>query len=474
MLKRRCLPAAGGARFLLKEAPFLNKTGRRPRALLSSQALIALGFMLIILVETLLLMLPASSQSGQWTDPLTALFTAASAVCVTGLVVVDTASHWSLFGRIVLLVGIQIGGLGVMTILSLFPLLLGRRIGLRQRTVLQESVASLHIGGIVRLVRRAMIGTFAIEALGALLLSLRFVPMLGPVRGIGYSVFHAVSAFCNAGFDLMGTVSGPFSSLELFRADPLVNFAVIALILVGGLGFFVWDDLVTCRFRFSKLQLHSRVVLLASAALVLIPAGLFFLFEPRSSMVGMSTGERLLASLFSAVTPRTAGFDTVPTGDLSGAGSLLTILLMLTGGNPGSTAGGAKTTTMLLVALLAVSLLRQEEDVHLLGRRIEQDVIRRACAIVVVYLALATGATLAICAMQPELALRDVLIEVFSAVNTVGMSTGITRVLNPLSRLVIILLMYAGRLGSLTFAILLTHKTQSARVQYPTGRLLVG
>ena len=452
----------------------MKQTGQRPRAPLSAQALIALGFLLIILVVTLLLMLPASSKSGQWTDPLTALFTATSAVCVTGLVVVDTASHWSLFGQAELLVGIQIGGLGVMTILSLFPLLLGRRIGLRQRTVLQESVASLHLGGIVRLVRRAMIGTAAVELLGALLLSLRFVPMFGPVRGIGYSVFHSVSAFCNAGFDLMGTVSGPFSSLELFRADPLVNFVVIALILVGGLGFFVWDDLVTCRFRFSKIQLHSRVVLLSSAVLVLLPTGLFFLFEPRSSMVGMSTGERLLASLFGAVTPRTAGFDTVPTGDLSGAGSLLTILLMLTGGNPGSTAGGAKTTTMLLVTLLAVSLLRHEENVHLFGRRIEQDVIRRACAIVVVYMALATGATLVICAMQPELALRDVLIEVFSAVNTVGMSTGITRVLSPFSRLVIILLMYAGRLGSLTFALLLTHRTQSAKVQYPTGRLLVG
>ena len=452
----------------------MKQTGHRPRAPLSAQALIALGFLLIILIVTLLLMLPASSQSGQWTDPLTALFTATSAVCVTGLVVVDTASTWSLFGQAVLLVGIQIGGLGVMTILSLFPLLLGKRIGLRQRTVLQESVASLHIGGIVRLVRRAMIGTAAVELLGALLLSLRFVPMLGPVRGIGYSVFHSISAFCNAGFDLMGTVSGPFSSLEMFRSDPLVNFVVIALILVGGLGFFVWNDLVTCRFRLSKLQLHSRVVLLASVVLVLVPTGLFFLFEPRGSMVGMSTGERLLASLFSAVTPRTAGFDTVPTGDLSGAGSLLTILLMLTGGNPGSTAGGAKTTTMLLVTLLAVSLLRQEENVHLFGRRIEQDVIRRACAIVVVYMTLATGATLVICAMQPELALRDVLIEVFSAVNTVGMSTGITRVLSPLSRLVIILLMYAGRLGSLTFAILLTHRAQSAKVQYPTGRLLVG
>ena len=447
---------------------------RKPRAPLSSSALIALGFLLIILAVTLLLMLPVSSKARTWTDPLTALFTATSAVCVTGLVVVDTASHWSLFGHAVLLLGIQIGGLGVMTILSLFPLLLGHRIGLRQRTVLQESVASLHLGGIVRLVRRAMLGTVLIEGIGAVLLCFRFVPLLGWVRGVGYAVFHAVSAFCNAGFDLMGTITGPYSSLESFVGDPLVNVTVMLLILLGGLGFFVWDDLVTCRFRFKKLQLHSRVVLLLSAGLILVPSLLFFVFEARSSMAGLSTGERVWASLFSAVTPRTAGFDTVPTGDLSGAGSLLTMLLMLTGGNPGSTAGGAKTTTMLLIVLLALSLLNREDDVHLLGRRIEHDVMRRASAILIVYLTMATAATLTICGLQPELALRDVLIEVFSAVNTVGMSTGITRALSPASRLVIILLMYAGRLGSLTFAILLTHRAQPAKVQYPTGRLLVG
>ena len=447
---------------------------RKPRAPLSSSALIALGFLLIILALTLVLMLPASSQSGTWTDPLTALFTATSAVCVTGLVVVDTASHWSLFGRVMLLLGIQIGGLGVMTILSLFPLLLGQRIGLRQRTVLQESVASLHLGGIVRLVRRAMLGTVLIEAIGAALLCFRFVPMLGPLRGVGYAVFHSISAFCNAGFDLMGTITGPYSSLESFVGDPLVNVTAMLLILLGGFGFFVWDDLITCRFRWKKLQLHTRVVCLLGIGLILVPAVLFFFFEAHSSMAGLSVRERVLASLFSSVTPRTAGFDTVPTSDLSGAGSLLTMLLMLTGGNPGSTAGGAKTTTMLLIVMLALSLLNREDDVHLLGRRIETDVMRRASAILVVYLSLAMAATLIICGLQPELALRDVLIEVFSAVNTVGMSTGITRVLSPASRLVIILLMYAGRLGSLTFAILLTHKSQPARIQYPTGRLLVG
>lgn len=446
----------------------------KDRAPMSAQAIIALGFFLIILFVTLMLMLPVSSQSGQPTDALTALFTAASAVCVTGLVVVDTATHWSLFGKLVILLGIQVGGLGVMTILALISMMLGKRIGLRQRTLLQESVASLHIGGVVRLIRRAMLGTVIIEALGAVLLSLRFVPMLGLWRGIWYGVFHSVSAFCNAGFDLMGVVSGPYTSLESFVSDPLVNIVIMALITLGGLGFFIWDDLIQCRFHWKKLQLHTRVVILLGLGLLIVPAALFYVFEAGASMSQMDTGTRVLASLFSAVTPRTAGFDTVPTGELSSAGSLMTIILMLTGGNPGSTAGGAKTTTMLLVVLLAASILRKEDEVHILGRRMDNEVMRRACSIVVVYVTLGLVSTLVICGVQPELSMQDVLVEVFSAVDTVGMTAGITRALEPISRFVIILLMYAGRLGSLTFAILIARHAVPARVQYPTDKVIVG
>jgi len=449
-----------------------RKTVRRmPR---SAQGVIALGFAVLILLVAALLMLPVSSSAGTWTDLPTALFTATSAVCVTGLVVVDTATHWSLFGRCVLLSGIQIGGLGVMTVMALAAMMLGRRIGLRQRTLLVESVSALHLGGIVRLVRRALLGTLIIEITGALLLSLRFVPMLGLWRGLGYAIFHSVSAFCNAGFDLMGTISGPYSSLESFVSDPLVNLTVMALILLGGLGFFVWDDLIECRFRFSRLQLHSRTVLLLFLPVLLLPALLFFAFEQSASMAGMDMGTRVLASLFSAVTPRTAGFDTVPTGTLSPAGSLLTLLLMLTGGNPGSTAGGAKTTTMLVLVLLAASILRREDDVHVLGRRLPDGLMRRACSIVIVYVLISFTAVLAVCAAQPELPLTDVLIEIFSAVNTVGMSTGITRELHTFARLLLILLMYAGRLGSLTFAILIAKPGVTAPVRYPQDRILIG
>ena len=456
-----------------EKAPATQKPVRQSVPM-SAQSIIALGFLAIILIVTALLMLPVSSAAGTMTDPLTALFTATSAVCVTGLVVVDTATHWSLFGKLVLLTGIQIGGLGVMTVMALVSMLLGQRIGLRQRTLLQESVASLHIGGIVRLVRRAMIGTALVEGAGAALLAFRFVPKLGWARGLAYSVFHSISAFCNAGFDLMGTISGPYSSLESFVSDPLVNLTVIALILVGGIGFFVWDDLIECRFRWKRMQLHTRLVLLLTVFLTLVPAALFYAFERTNAMAELDAGGRVLASLFSAVTPRTAGFDTIATAELSDASSLLTLLLMLTGGNPGSTAGGAKTTTMLMVALLAVSMLRREEDVHILGRRIDAGLMRRACSIVVIYVSLALVSTLAICALQPELALKDVLLEVFSAVDTVGMTTGITRQLGTIPRLIVIALMYAGRLGSLTFAILIAHRRTPAPVQYPAGQLLIG
>ncbi len=446
----------------------------KKHAQMSAQGVIALGFAAIIAAVTLLLMLPASSNTYTWTDPLTALFTAASAVCVTGLVVVDTATHWSLFGRCVILVAIQIGGLGVMTVISLAALMMRRRIGLRQRTLLVESVATLHIGGIVRLVRRALYGTMLLELLGALLLAVRFVPLLGPGRGLFYAVFHAVSAFCNAGFDLMGAVSGPFSSLESFVSDPLVNLVAVSLVLLGGLGFFVWDDLIENKFRFRRLQLHTRVVLVITPVIVLVPACLFFCFEGGASMAGMDMKTRVLASLFSAVTPRTAGFDTVPTSELSPAGSLLTLLLMLTGGNPGSTAGGAKTTTMLVLLLLAASILRREEDIRLFGRRLPGDLMRRACSIVIVYVTLSMTATLAICAAQPELAFKDVLIEVFSAINTVGMSTGITRQLGVFARLIVILLMYAGRLGSLTFALLIARHPSPTPLRCPEERILIG
>lgn len=446
---------------------------RAPQRPLSVQAVIALGFLFFILLIAALLTLPVSSRTGEWTHPLTALFTATSAVCVTGLVVVDTATHWSVFGRIVLLFAIQVGGLGVMTVLTLLALARGQKLGLRQRTLAMESIGGQTLSDALPLVRRALLVTLFTEAIGAALLALVFVPQLGLAHGAGYAVFHAISAYCNAGFDLMGSLAGPFTSLESYVGHPLVNLTICALILAGGLGFFVWDNLIERCKTGQRLSFHSKLALLLTAVLVVIPTLLFFFLEKDASMAALTPGERFLASLFSAITPRTAGFDTVATGTLSTGGSLLTMLLMLTGGNPGSTAGGAKTTTMLVILLLTGAALRREPEIHILGRRIDRDAVQRACAIVFIYLLLSLGAALLICAAQPELPLMDVLFEVLSAINTVGMSTGVTREMNAFSQIVLILLMYAGRLGSLTFMLLLVRGNHSP-ARYPVGEVLIG
>ena len=445
-----------------------------PSAGLSVHAVIALGFAALILLTALLLMLPVSSRSGTWTDPLTALFTAASAACVTGLAVADTAAHFSLFGRAVILLAIQAGGLGVMTVMAAASMLLGRRIGLRQRVILLEGVSSLQLGGVVRLVRRAAWITAVCELLGACLFAFRFVPALGLWRGAGHALFLSVSAFCNAGFDLSGSIAAPFSSLESYLADPLILLTASALIFLGGLGFFVYDDLLQCRFAWRRLRLHSRIVLLSAPVLVFAPALLFFLFERHGSLSGLSPAVQAALCLFSALTPRTAGFSAVPVAALSSASRLLTMLLMFIGGFPGSTAGGAKVTTLLLLLLLFASVLRREEDVHILGRRLPPDALRRACAIAAGYLVLAAVSSLLLCALEPGLPAGALAFEALSALCTAGLSVGVTRALGAPSRIVLILLMFAGRLGSLTLALLSSRRSRPAPVRYPADHLLIG
>ena len=447
---------------------------RIKRFKLSYQQMIALGFVLLILLGALLLMLPFSSCDWQWTDPLSALFTATSAVCVTGLVVVDTATHWTLFGQLVLLVLIQIGGLGLMTVATLFSFALRRKIGLAERNLLQESVASLSIGGVVRLTRRILLGTLIFEGTGAVLLSMRFVPRYGFLRGAYMSVFHAISAFCNAGFDLFGRPDAPYISLTEYVADPLVTLTIALLILIGGLGFIVWDDLAKHRHHWRRYHLHTKIVLISTAVWVIVPSILFLIMERADTMQGMNVGTSVLASLFSAITPRTAGFNTVDTGLLGDGSKLLTMLLMFIGGSPGSTAGGIKTTTMAVLLLSAAATLRHTHDTAVLGRRLDQDVVHRASSVATVYLGMVVVATLLICAIQPELLLPDVLFEVFSAVDTVGMSTGITRALSTGSRIVIMMLMYCGRVGSLTFALIFTERRRPPAVQQPVEKILVG
>lgn len=434
--------------------------------------MIAFGFLALIFLGTCLLSLPIAVKPGQDTSILNALFTATSATCVTGLVVVDTYTNWTLFGQIVILGLIQIGGLGFITIGIYIAVLLKRKIGLKEREAIHESVNTLQNAGAVKLTKRIIQGALLVEGVAAILLSIRFVPILGPAEGIYYGVFHAISAFCNAGFDLMGRWEA-YSSLCRFEGDILINAVIISVIIIGGIGFIVWDDLIRHKWHIKKYLLHTKIVLTTTAILVFGGAFLFYLFEKDALFAGMSTSQTICGSLFAAVTPRTAGFNTVDLGAMTNASKLLTVIFMFIGGSPGSTAGGVKTTTMVVLVLSAVAMIRSSYGTNIGGRRLEEEAIKKAGTVFTINLMLALVAMLIILAVQP-LDFLDVLLEVFSAIGTVGMSTGITRQLTTLSRIIIILLMYCGRLGSLSFVLIFAEKKKVPPIQYPQEKILVG
>ncbi len=439
---------------------------------LSQTQYIAFGFFLLIMTGTFLLMLPISSKSGKGMDFLGALFTATSASCVTGLVVADTWTQWSLFGQFVVITMIQIGGLGFITIGVFLSILLRRRIGLRQRGLMQESTSALQIGGIVRLTKKIILGTAIFEGTGALLLAIRFIPQYGFFRGVFYSVFHSISAFCNAGFDLMGHQQ-PYNSLSAYYDDWLVNLVVMSLIIIGGIGFIVWDDLSKNKLQVHKYLLQTKIVLLVTAFLVFGGGAAFYFLEKDGLMADMSISGKILTSLFSSVTARTAGFNTIDTGALSDGSKFLTIILMFIGGSPGSTAGGVKTTTIAVLLLYVYASIQRTYGVNILGRRLEEDVIKQASSVFVINLFLALFVSLVIMAIQP-LSMSDTLFETFSAIGTAGMTTGVTRDLLPLSKFLVALLMYCGRIGSMSFALAFTQQKRTIRVQNPVEKINVG
>lgn len=442
------------------------------RFALGAKQTIAVGFAIIIFVGGVLLMLPISNRSGDSIPFLNALFTAASATCVTGLVVYDTWTQFSFFGQFVILVLIQIGALGFMTIAILFSMVLRRRIGLKERTYLMEAVNSMQISGVVRLVRHILIGTFIFEGAGAVLLAYSFYPTFGLKKGIWYGVFHSVSAFCNAGFDLMGTLE-PYTSLVPFVSNPLVNITVMVLIVIGGIGFIVWKDIMAHQWHFKQYNLHTKVVLSTTAGLILISAVIFFFLERHHAFSHLTVGEQILASFFQAVTPRTAGFNTIDIGSLSEGGSLITMLLMFIGGAPGSTAGGIKVTTFVLLITSIIASSRRQEDITLFKRRIHEAQIRIAYSNTALYALLAFTGCMILLAMQ-NFSLKDAMFETLSALGTVGLSTGITQDLNPISRLAIILLMYSGRLGSLTLFMAVAEKKFRKPLRDPEEKIIIG
>lgn len=439
---------------------------------LTHTGMIMTGFFAIIMVGTLLLMLPIASRDGNWTSFVNAVFTATSATCVTGLVIADTYQKWTLFGQLVIITLIQIGGIGFMTIGVYIATLLKRKIGLRNRETLHESVSSIEVGGVVRLTKKIIKGTFIIEAIGALLLAITFIPERGILRGLYYGLFHSISAFCNAGFDLMGDIEA-YTSLVPYKGDFIVNTVVMFLIIIGGIGFIVWDDILRNKHHFKKYMLHTKIVITITAILLLGGAILFYLLEMNNLMVGLTMPEQIFASLFSSVTPRTAGFNTIDTAGLTNASKMLTMLFMFIGGSPGSTAGGVKTTTLLVLLMFAWGTIRNTQSADIYGRRLEDEVLRKAVSIVLINFCLATVATMIIFATQ-DFKFEEVLFEALSAIGTVGMTTGITRDLEPLSKILITMLMYFGRVGSLSFAIAFGQKKVVAPIKQPTEKIVVG
>ena len=435
--------------------------------------IIILGFLFLITVGTALLMLPVSTSGPGGASFLDALFTATSATCVTGLVVQDTALYWSPFGQAIILVLIQLGGMGVVTMAVAIFIFTGRHISLKQRWVMQESISAPQVGGIVRQTRFILKTALAMEAVGAALLALRFCPQMG-IKGIWYAVFHSISAFCNAGFDLMGIRSGPCSSLTSYTADSLVNIAIILLIVLGGIGFMTWQDFREHKWHLRAMRLQTKVVLSTTVILLAVGFLYFFLYEFRQPQwQSLGAGERFWAALFQTITPRTAGFNTVDLSQMTPSSQLITILLMLVGGSPGSTAGGFKTTTLAVMLLTTAAVFRRRDTAHCFGRRLQDEAVHSAMALFVIYLLLAVAGGILICCID-GIPLMGALFESSSAVATVGLSLGYTAGLSAASRLILIFLMYFGRVGGLTVIYAVTVRGTGKVSQYPQERLTVG
>lgn len=440
---------------------------------LSSSQIILLGFLLVIAVGTLLLMLPFATQDGKGAVLTDAMFTATSCVCVTGLVVQNTATYWSGFGQAVLLSLIQIGGLGVVTIAVAIAMFAGRKIGLMQRSTMQEAIAAPKVSGIVKLTSFILKTVFIIELLGAMVMYPVFAETFGYLRGVWYAVFHSVSAFCNAGFDIMGTVE-PYSSLTYYASNEVINITIMLLIIIGGIGFLTWDDIKTNGIHLRKYRMQSKVIFTVTSALILLPAAFFFFVEfSGGEWSDISIKERILYSFFQAVTPRTAGFNTVDLTALSEPGVVITIILMLIGGSPGSTAGGMKTTTVAVLVVMALSVFKREDDANIYNRRIATETLRQAAAILLMYTTLFIAGGLLISCIE-EIPVLTAFFETASAIGTVGLSLGVTPELGLLSRIVLIILMILGRVGGLTLIFATWSFGRNKVSRLPQEKITVG
>lgn len=450
-------------------ASIIKKREKKASALSPAQ-IVVVGFAVTILVGAMLLNLPFASKSGESVGFINALFTATSATCVTGLVVVDTGTYWTNFGKVVIIGLIQVGGLGFMSMATLFSMLVGKKISLRERLIIQESLNQNDLAGLVRLTRHILIGTFIIEAIGALLLSSVFIPEKGIMKGLAYGLFHSISAFCNAGFDLIGNGR----SLTPYVDNITVNLTICSLIILGGLGFTVIADVLQ-KGKAQRLSLHTKIVLTMTAVLILAGFALFSLFEAGnpSTLGGLSAKGRVLGAFFQSVSPRTAGFNTIDLAAMTDSSKFLTIILMFIGGSPASTAGGIKTSTFALLVIAIITLIKGREHVEIYKRSIPYSAITKSLAVFGLAMTLVVTVTM-ILNITEKFDFLDILFEAVSAFGTVGLTLGITSGLTSIGKLVLIFTMFAGRVGALTILIALASREKKTLLKYPEGKVIVG
>jgi trk system potassium uptake protein len=457
--------------------------GLRRKLNISPTQTVVMSFAVIIIIGAILLNMPYASNNGQSVGFINALFTATSATCVTGLVVVDTGTHWTVFGKVVIISLIQIGGLGIMTFSTMLALLIGRKITLKERLLIQESFNQFELEGMVRLTKNIIITTFAIELVGALIFATVFVPQFGWGRGIAYGLWYGISSFCNAGFDLMGAHTGPFSSFTSYVNNPIININTMMLIVVGGLGFSVWID---CFKAFKKrsiscLSLHSKVVLTMTVGLIVLGAVFIFIMEINNpaTIKNLPWSGKILASFFQSVSPRTAGYNTLDMGSLTMSTSFLTIVLMFIGGSPGSTAGGIKTGTAGILFFTVLSVIKGKDSTQIYDRRLPKYLVYRAVSVALISFMLVIFATMVLSIAEVPYNNTDfmtLLFEATSAFGTVGLTMNYSSHLTPAGRIIIALCMFAGRVGPLSLILALASKARknNGHIKYPEDRIMVG
>lgn len=431
--------------------------------------ILALGFLIAIFIGGIILSLPISSASGEATNFLDAIFTSTSAVCVTGLVTLDTSTYWSTFGQMVIMILIEVGGLGFMIFGVLISLVLGKKITLRERLIMQEAMNTHSIQGLVKMVKYILVFTVSVQVFGAVLLSTQFIPEYGIYKGLFYSLFHSISSFCNAGFDLFGT------SLVNYSSNTTVILVISTLIIIGGLGFTVLLEIYEFR-SIKKFSIHSKLVLISTLILILMGTVLMFVFERNNveTIANMNMKDKMLNSFFASVSPRTAGFNSVSTTGMTSVSKFLTIILMFIGGSPGSTAGGLKTVTFAILVLTVISVIRGREDSEIFGRRFSKDVVYKAFTILFIAVSLVIIFTMILLFTEVSASFMDILYEVTSAFGTAGLTLGFTPKLSSIGKVLIILMMYFGRVGPLTVMLALARKHKKPGYKYPEGKILIG